>query len=45
MEMKPTEQLRVSYIMHIARLLHDHVSATPVAICREVSYKGYVTTM
>jgi hypothetical protein len=42
MEMKPTnayKQLKGSYIIYIVSLLH--VSATPVAIFREVSYKGY----
>jgi len=45
MEMKPTKQLRVSYIKNIASLLHDHVSATLVGSGREVSCKGYVTAI
>jgi len=46
MEIKPTnayKHLKVSYITNILRLLHVHVSATLVAILREVSYKGYIT--
>ena len=45
MEMKPTEQVRVSYIINIASLLHDHVSATLVGSDWEMSYKGYVTAI
>jgi hypothetical protein len=46
MEIKPTnayQHLRVSCIINIMNPLHVHVSATLVAIFREVSYKGYVT--
>jgi len=46
MEIKPTnayQHLKVSYITNILSLLHVHVSATLVAILREVSYKGYIT--
>jgi hypothetical protein len=46
MEMKPTnvyKHLKVSYVINIVSLLHVHVSATLVAILREVSYKGYIT--
>jgi hypothetical protein len=42
MEMKPTnayKHLEVSYVIYILSLLHVHVSATLVAILREVSYK------
>jgi hypothetical protein len=46
MDMKPTnayKHLRVYYITNIVSLLHVHVSATLVAILREVSYKGHIT--
>lgn len=44
--MKPTnayKHLRVYYITNTVSLLHVHVSATLVAILREVSYKGHIT--
>ena len=45
METKPTELSRESLIINTVSLLHGHVSTTLVAIGREMSYKGYFTTI
>jgi len=47
MEMKPTnayKHVKVFYVINIVSLLHVYVSATLVAICREVSYKDIKKT-
>jgi len=38
-----SKRLRVSYVIRIVSVPRVHVSATLVAILREVFYKGYIT--